>query len=316
MTGTLDPTTCKVVVLCGGTSGERKVSLASGKAVSEALKQVGFQVTVMDPAEKDTLKALVDSDYDVAFLALHGKGGEDGTIQGFLETVGLPYTGSGVYASALAMNKSKTKQTYKAVGLPTLPSLTLHQNERCSIEEIISELGDHCVIKVSEEGSSIGLYIAEGEEEIEQALDKAFGQSDEVLIEKFCKGRELTVGVIGNEVPTALPIIEIVPRNEFYDYDAKYSPGGSTHICPAELNGELTAKIRYCAEQAHKAIGCKGESRTDFLLEENGDFWMLETNTLPGMTETSLLPDAASKIGLSYQDLCAKLIRLALGVEK
>ena len=136
-----------------------------------------------------------------------------------------------------------------------------------------------------------------------------------MLVEKFCKGRELTVGVIGNDDPTALPIIEIVPRNEFYDYDAKYSPGGSSHICPAEIDEKIAAGIRSCAERAHKAIGCRGESRTDFLLEENGDYWMLETNTLPGMTSTSLLPDAASKTGLSYENLCKKLIELALGIE-
>ena len=137
----------------------------------------------------------------------------------------------------------------------------------------------------------------------------------QVLVEKYCKARELTVGVIGNANATALPIIEIVPRNEFYDFDAKYSPGGSTHICPAEIDESIAAKIRSCAEQAHKAIGCHGYSRTDFLLEENGDFWILETNTLPGMTATSLLPDAASKIGLSYEELCKKLIELAFDIE-
>lgn len=312
MTGTLDPTTCKVAVLCGGTSGERSVSLASGRAVSQALEESGFQVTTLDPAEKDSLKQLVDCDFDVAFLALHGKGGEDGTIQGFLETVGLPYTGSGVYASALAMNKSKTKQAYRDAGLPTLPALTLRKGDAYSIDDVVAQLGDHCVIKAAEEGSSIGLYIEEGSDDIAAAIEKAFELGDDVLVEKFCKGRELTVGVVGNGDPSALPIIEIVPRNEFYDFDAKYSPGGSTHICPAQLDGSLSERIRECAEKAHKAIGCKGESRTDFLLEENGDFWMLETNTLPGMTETSLLPDAASKIGLSYQDLCKKLIELAL----
>ena len=176
-------------------------------------------------------------------------------------------------------------------------------------------MGDHCVIKASKEGSSIGLYIEEGAFAIKEAIEKAFEHDDQVLVEKFCKGRELTVGVIGNENPTALPIIEIVPRNEFYDYDAKYSPGGSEHICPAEIDEKIAAEIRSCAEQAHKAIGCRGVSRTDFLLEENGDFWMLETNTLPGMTATSLLPDAASKIGLSYEDLCKKLIELALDIE-
>lgn len=315
MAEALNPTTCKVAVLRGGNSGEREVSLASGNAVAEALKTVGFQVTVLDPAEKKDLIDLVENDYDVAFLALHGRGGEDGTMQGFLETIGLPYTGSGVYASALAMSKCNAKQRYKEAGLPTLPSVTLSKGQDYSIDDIVEELGDHCVIKASKEGSSIGLYIEKGAEAIQDAIDKAFEHDDQVLVEKYCKGRELTVGVIGNADPTALPIIEIVPRNEFYDFDAKYSPGGSTHICPAEIDEGIAAKIRSCAEQAHKAIGCRGESRTDFLLEENGDFWILETNTLPGMTATSLLPDAASKIGLSYENLCKKLIDLALDIE-
>ena len=315
MAEALNPTTCKVAVLRGGKSGEREVSLASGEAVADALRNIGFQVTVLDPAEKEDLVDLVQNDYDVAFVALHGRGGEDGTMQGFLETIGLPYTGSGVYASALAMSKCNAKQCYRAAGLPTLPSVTLSKEEPYLIYDIVGELGDHCVIKESKEGSSIGLYIEEGAFAIKEAIEKAFEHDDQVLVEKFCKGRELTVGVIGNENPTALPIIEIVPRNEFYDYDAKYSPGGSEHICPAEIDEKIAAEIRSCAEQAHKAIGCRGVSRTDFLLEENGDFWMLETNTLPGMTATSLLPDAASKIGLSYEDLCKKLIELALDIE-
>lgn len=315
MAEALNPTTCKVAVLRGGNSGEREVSLASGEAVADALKKVGFQVTVLDPAEKKDLLDLIENDYDVAFLALHGRGGEDGTIQGFLETIGLPYTGSGVYASALAMSKCNAKQRYKEAGLPTLPSLTLSKKGGYSIDAVIEELGDHCVIKASKEGSSIGLFIAEGPEEIKTSIEKAFDHDDQVLVEKYCRGRELTVGVVGNEDPTVLPIIEIVPRNDFYDFDAKYSPGGSIHICPAEIDETLASAIRSCAGKAHEAIGCRGESRTDFLLEENGAFWILETNTLPGMTATSLLPDAASKIGLSYEDLCKKLIELALNIE-
>lgn len=312
MAGTLDPTTCKVALLSGGISGEREVSLASGKSVGEALRNTGYQVTILDPAEKNDLMKLIEGPFDVAFLVTHGKGGEDGTLQGFLETIKLPYTGSGVCASAIAMNKSKAKQVYCEAGLPTLPSVTLHKVEGYSLDDIIGKLGDHCVVKVAAEGSSIGLYIEEGRENIAAAIEKAFTQGEEVLVEKFCAGRELTVGVIGNDDPTALPIIEIVPRNEFYDYDAKYSPGGSTHICPAEIDEPIAAKIRSCAENAHKALGCRGVSRTDFILEENGDFWMLETNTLPGMTATSLLPDAASKVGMSYEELCTKLIELAL----
>lgn len=308
----IDPTRYSVAVLRGGNSGEREVSLASGTAVAKALREAGFSVDEFDPAQKTDLVRLIEGKYDVAFLALHGRGGEDGTMQGFMETIGLPYTGSGVCASALAMSKCRSKQVYLDAGLPTLPSVTLTSGESYSTDKIIDELGDHCVIKAAKEGSSIGLYIEQGKANIENAIQKAFEHDDQVLVEKYCKARELTVGVIGNEDPKALPIIEIVPKNDFYDFDAKYSPGGSQHICPAEIDAQTTASIQQCAEEAHRALGCCGYSRTDFLLEENGSFWILETNTLPGMTATSLLPDAASKIGLNYQQLCTKLIELAL----
>lgn len=307
-----DPKNCKVAVLRGGISGEREVSLKSGNAVAEALRAVGFQVVELDPAEKNDLMRLVQGDFDVAFLALHGRGGEDGTIQGFLETIGLPYTGSGVCASALAMSKCNSKQMYKAANLPTLPALTISKSDGYNIDAIVETLGTHCVVKASKEGSSIGLYIEEGADNIAEAIEKAFEHDDQVLVEKYCKARELTVGVLGNDDPKALPIIEIVPRNDFYDFDAKYSPGGSEHICPAEIEADLTNKIQRTAEAAHKTLGCHGYSRTDFLLEESGKFWILETNTLPGMTATSLLPDAASKVGLDYEQLCTKLIELAL----
>ncbi|MEE0846087.1 MAG: D-alanine--D-alanine ligase [Eggerthellaceae bacterium] len=312
MAGTIDPQQCKVALLRGGTSGEREVSLASGAAVAQALRDTGFRVTEFDPSIKKDLIALMQGDFDVAFLALHGRGGEDGTIQGFLETIALPYTGSGVCASALAMNKCKAKQIFRSAGLPTLPSVTLNRTDDYSIDEIVGKLGDHCVIKASKEGSSIGLYIEQGKAAIQEAIGKAFEHDDQVLVEKYCKARELTVGVIGNDHPHALPIIEIVPKNDFYDYEAKYAPGGSQHLCPAPIDEGLTASIQNTAEGAHKALGCHGYSRTDFLLEGNGAFWVLETNTLPGMTATSLLPDAASKIGMSYEQLCARLIELAL----
>lgn len=307
-----DVAACKIAVLCGGRSEEREVSLTSGKAVSESLKGAGLNVEVLDPANKEDLVKLIEGGYDVAFLCTHGRYGEDGTLQGFLEIARIPYTGSGVYASAVAMSKTKSKEVYHLNGLPTLPSMTLKKGEAYDLDGIIAELGDHCVIKAAKEGSSIGLFIEEGKESIGAAIGKAFGFDDEVLVERYCKGRELTVGVIGNDDPKALPIIEIVPKEGFYDYEAKYAPGGSKHLCPAPLDDDLAAKIQRCAEGAHIALGCSGESRTDFLLEEDGTFWMLETNTLPGMTETSLLPDAASKVGLSFSELCIKLIELAL----
>ncbi len=312
MSSVTNPSECKVAVLCGGRSREREVSLASGKSVSEALIKEGFEVSLLDPANREDLLKLIQEPFTVAFLCTHGKYGEDGVIQGFLELIDLPYTGSGVYASALAMNKAKSKETYRQNGIPTLPSISLQRDKAFTIQEIIDELGEHCVVKVATEGSSIGLYIVEGKEAIEEAITKAFESSEEVLVERYCKGREFTVGVLGNAETKALPIIEIIPKESFYGYESKYAPGGSQHICPAELDEEITAAMQKCAEAAHAALGCKGESRSDFLMEEDGTFWILETNTLPGMTETSLLPDAASKIGMTYGDLCRYLIDLAL----
>lgn len=307
-----NPADYKVALLCGGNSRESEVSLNSGKGAGKALAEAGFQVSTFNPANKEDLKALVDGDFDVAFLCLHGKGGEDGSIQGFLETIGLPYTGSHVCASAIAMNKSRAKTFYREAGIPTAASVTFTKAAPLSPEEIIAQVGERCVVKDTTEGSSFGLFIVEGAEELQKAIDEVFISSNEVLVEQFIKGRELTVAVVGNEDAQAFPIIEIVPQNEFYDFESKYAPGGSKHICPAEIDEAVAAEIRDRAVRAHRALGCSGVSRSDFLLEENGNSWILETNTLPGMTETSLLPDAARAAGISFSQLCTHFIELAL----
>lgn len=304
---------CRVALLAGGKSGEREVSLASGKGVHEALKEAGFTVTQLDPAEKEDLKRLIDGPFDVAFLCLHGKLGEDGTVQGFLETIGLPYIGSGVWSSALAMDKVKAKVYYEKHGIPTPPSVSLRARDAYDVEKIVAELGQHCVVKPGTEGSALGVFIVEGSQGVANAIEKAFEIDSEILIERYIKGTELTVAVLGTGTDVeALPIIEIVPKSDFYDYESKYAPGGSQHLCPAPLSEETTHVVQDLAVRAHCALGCEGVSRTDFILEENGSCWTLETNTIPGMTGTSLLPDAARVAGISFPELCTRLIGYAL----
>ncbi len=312
MSQVVEPNKCNVAILAGGSSGEREISLASGKGAQNALTEAGFNVTVLDPADKDDLKALIDNDFDVAFLCLHGRKGEDGVIQGFLETIGLPYTGSGVLSSALAMDKNEAKAIYERVQIKTPCSLTLLQGEPYDVDEIIDKVGEHCVVKAATEGSSLGVFIVEGAEELSKALVDVFEYDKAALVESYVSGIELTVAVLGSVDAYALPIIEIVPQNDSYDFESKYTPGGAQHICPARLSESVSEEIQESAVRAHKALGCTGISRSDFILDDEGNAWILETNTIPGMTETSLLPDAAAAMGLSFPEVCTLLIEDAL----
>lgn len=309
---TLNPADIKVALLAGGKSGEREISLASGAGSKAALEEAGFQVTQLDSAKKEDLVELLQGDYDVAFLVLHGKYGEDGTMQGFLELAGIPYTGPNVWSSATAMDKAKSKVLYELDGIPTPPSITVYGHDVPEASEVIAALGEHCVVKPGTAGSALGVFIVQGEQEITDAIEKALEYDDEVLVERYVSGTELTVAVLGNESPEALPVIQIVPQNEFYDFDSKYKPGGSQHICPAPLSEEQTRAVQELAVRAHKCLGCEGVSRTDVIMEDDGNFWVLETNTLPGMTATSLLPDAARVAGMSFPQLCTKLVEFAL----
>lgn len=312
MANCFDPRQCRVALLVGGKSGEREVSLASGEGVCEALVEAGFPVVKLDPAEKEDLKKLIDGPFDVAFICLHGKFGEDGALQGLLELLELPYIGSGIWSSATSIDKAKAKALYQAADIPTPRSVTLHRGDSFSVAAVISQLGEHCVVKAAKEGSTIGVFIAEGESAVSQAINDAFEFDTEVVVEQFVEGTELTVAVVGNKDARALPIIEIVPASGFYDYESKYAPGGSKHICPAPLSEETTKMIQQYAVKAHHALECSGVSRSDFILDAQGTSWILETNTIPGMTGTSLLPDAARAAGISFPDLCTQLIELAL----
>ena len=249
---------------------------------------------------------------DVAFLCLHGKMGEDGTVQGMLELFGIPYTCSHVQASAIAMDKAKSKIMYERAGVRTPRSLTLVDDEG-NAAKIREEIGVPCVIKPATEGSALGVEIINDDKDIELALQRVFEIDDVAIVEEFIKGTEVTVAILGNEETEPLPVIQIVPMlGEFYDFESKYADGGSKHICPAPIDEEITQELQRRAAAAHKALGCSGVSRSDFIIDETGEPWILETNTIPGMTATSLLPDAARAAGISFPELCTKLIEFAL----
>lgn len=308
------PAVTKVALLKGGTSGEREISLKSGAACADALREEGFDVVEIDTGQPGALQQIIDEKPTVAFLALHGKGGEDGCMQGFCELLSLPYTGSGVLASALAMDKERSKVIYDAVGLRTAPWVTIHAGEDHDANAIIDKLGNKVVVKAAHEGSSLGVYIVEGATDLEMAIGEALTFDSTVIVEKFVKGTETTVAVLGNDSLEALPVIEIVPQGDStsYDFTAKYAVGGSKHIIPARLDERTTAACQEAALRAHEALGCKGVSRTDIMVDEEGECWVIETNTLPGMTSTSLLPDTAGKVGISFGALCRLLVELAL----
>lgn len=308
----IDPKNINVALLAGGASGERDISIASGQGAREALEEAGFNVMTFDPVIRSDLRSLMDGNFDVAFLCLHGKYGEDGTVQGMLEVLGIPYTGSGVWSSALAIDKIRAKVFYRHYGIPTPDSITMYDKPTMSGAEVIEKVGSPCVVKPANEGSALGVHIVKTPEEVEEALKESFQHDREVLIETYIKGTELTVSVLGNDDPVALPVIKIVPQAEFYDFQSKYAPGGSQHICPAPLSPEETERVQKTALAAHKALGCRGVSRTDIIMDEQGKCWTLETNTVPGMTSTSLFPDAGRAAGYSFPELCTKLIELAL----
>jgi D-alanine-D-alanine ligase len=310
---TLDGGTIRrVAVLMGGRSAERAVSLNTGSQVAAALRARGFEVTEVDSGDVsfiDTLRVLAP---DVVFICLHGRFGEDGTVQGLLELLDLPYVGSGVLASALAMNKVMAKHLFVSVGMPTPEHVIARAGEPVSVEDVTAALGPKTVVKPANEGSSVGMSIVHDPSELPAALEKAFAHDPVVLIERFEDGVEVTIGVLGNDDPVALPTLEIVPENEFYDYDSKYVPGMSRHIIPAGVSEAARVECQRIAVAAHVALGCAGMSRADTIVTPDGRVLLLEVNTIPGMTATSLVPDAARAAGIEFPELCERLVGLAL----
>ena len=309
----------KVLVLAGGRSREREVSLRSGKAVAEALGSKGHEVTLWDLNEVSVGNIEAERP-EVVFLALHGKYGEDGTVQGLLDILDLPYTGPGVLASAMAMNKVLTKKLLAYEGLPTADFL-LYDFHGISVseadienvvKEIITELGIPVVVKPATEGSSIGTSIVKTEEALVGALRAALEYDREIVVEKFIDGVEVTAAVLGNDDPTVLPLIEIVAENEFYDYEAKYNPGMSHHIIPARISDRARQRAAELAREVYKVFRCRGFSRVDFIIDADDNPLVLEINTIPGMTAMSLFPDAARAAGMEFTELCERIVELAL----
>lgn len=302
-----------VALLAGGKSAEREVSLRSGQQVFEALNKDRYEVLRYDPRDDLPRLAQESNRIDVALIILHGRLGEDGTIQGLLECLGIPYQGSGVLGSALAMNKIISKQMYIQAGLPVAPFVVVDGNRPEDAVKVAGSLGFPVVVKPEHEGSSIGLSIVKSAEDLPRALEDAWRFDRRCLVEKFIDGIEITGSVIGNEDLQALPLIEIIPGEgfEFFDYQAKYTPGASREICPARLSPDLTARAQEYAKRAHLALHCRGYSRTDMIVSQD-EIYVLETNTIPGMTKTSLLPQAAAAAGISFSELLDRLIELAM----
>lgn len=307
----------RVAVLLGGTSSEREVSLRSGARVADALDREHYDVRTVDfTGELKPIMAL-KGHVDVVFLALHGPGGEDGRMQGLLDLLDIPYTGSGVLASAMAMHKGIAKTIYRQAGIPTPPGLTFQAFDSdtslaAQARQVREEIGLPCVVKPANEGSTIGISIVRAVNELEDALADAFCYDTEIVVEQFVDGIEISVPVLGTVDPRPLPAVEIVPGSGFYDYEAKYTPGATEEICPARISDTASAQAAAYAVRAHQALRCAGVSRTDMIVTGD-EVTVLETNTLPGMTETSLLPLSAATVGLSYAALVEFLLADALG---
>lgn len=295
----------KVAVLLGGWSAEREVSLKTGEAIYNALVRLGYEASKID-VDREVSKRLLEEQPDAAFIALHGRYGEDGTVQGLLELLEIPYPGSGVLASALAIDKIMTKRVFREENIPVAPDLILEKRNAKSTamvaNEVESHLGLPVIVKPSREGSTIGVAIVDKKDKMSEALKLAFSYDDTVLIEKFIIGKLLTVALIGR-LPQALPIIEIRAKKGFYDYEAKYTVGMTDYICPAEIGENLTHHIQKIATRAHQILGCEDVSRVDLILGDDGKVYILEVNTIPGMTETSLVPKAAAQAGISFENL-------------
>lgn len=335
----------KIAVLMGGTSAERDVSLASGLRIAQALRERGHSVVAIDttrgaldpgeeaaalaagvmqsaPPELEVLQHMGGTsltawrdtteqarDADVVFLALHGGQGEDGTVQALLDLTGVPYTGSGHLASALAMDKDLSKKLFAAAGVPT-PKWHMAP---VSVEVVERDLGFPVIVKPSKQGSTVGLSIVRKAAELDAAVAQAFKYDDEVMVEEFIPGRELTVGILGGE---ALPVGEIKPKHEIYDYECKYTKGMAEEEFPAKLTAAETAEVQRLALAAFFSLKLRGYARIDFRFNPEGQFYCLEANTLPGMTELSLIPQAAAACGIPFSELCERIVQIALSAAK
>jgi D-alanine-D-alanine ligase len=300
----------RIGVLMGGRSGEREISLRSGKNVMAALKRQGLKAAGIDVG-LDIAKKLTSLKIDVAFIILHGKYGEDGTIQGLLEMMDIPYTGSGVLASALAMHKGYSKKIFREQGIPTPEFIWADGNTdpAQSAQQAVDELGLPLIVKPLEEGSSIGVSIVKNQKDAVATFKKMHRKYGGLIAERFISGMNITTGILGcGKKVRALPILELVPKNEFYDFQAKYTKGMTEFIIPARLPGSLYRKAQETALAAHNALGCRGWSRVDAIVDRAGTSYILEVNTLPGMTDLSDLPAEAKVAGISYDEVVLEIL--------
>ena len=303
----------RIAVVYGGNSAEREVSLKSGAAIYKALDTSGFNVELIDTKDF-CLSDLVNKGIDRVFIALHGRGGEDGCLQGALEYMDIPYTGSGVLGSALSMDKIRSKQVYQAVNIPTAPFCIAEKNiyKQDDAQKIMAELGHKVMVKPANEGSSIGMAMAENADALDKALTAAFEYDEQVLVEAWITGPEYTVAILGNE---ALPAIHMETPREFYDYQAKYQSTTTQYHCPCGLTKEDELELQAIALSAFKATDAKGWGRVDVMRSEKNGWQVLEVNTVPGMTETSLVPKSAKEYGLSFNQLVVKVLELSIEVK-
>lgn len=301
----------KIGILCGGMSSEREVSLRSGKNCYEALKRLGYQNAEMIDVDRNIAKTLLDKKIEIAYIALHGKYGEDGCIQGLLEILQIPYTGSGVKASAVAMDKEFTKRILQTQSLPIIPSIVIKSFSELEDKEF--NLNYPLMIKPVSEGSSIGMKKVDNVRELESAVNDAEKYKTGIMLEEYLNGKSITVGVLDiNGKTIATPILEFRTKTEWYDFEAKYTEGMTQFILPAEINSELTKYIQDLSIKSHQAIEAKGMSRVDFVVTEEGKPFILEINTIPGMTDLSDLPAQSKTFGISYDELVKIILQSAL----
>jgi len=305
-----------IAIISGGWSRERDISIKSGNAVCNALDKYKYDITIYDPSNDLELLVKNRKSIGLAFILLHGRFGEDGCIQGFLNLLKIPFVGSDVTASAMSSNKKIAKDVYRLAGLNVIKDVTLQKGNDFSVDKIIDFLGQKTIVKPLSEGSSFGISICNNHKELLKGIETTFKYDNEIMIEKFINGREVTCCVLGNNSLDTLPIVEIIPNNshKFFDYEAKYTKGASREICPANLSSALSEKITQYAKTAHRALRCSVWSRTDMIIAGNKVF-ILETNTIPGMTENSLVPLASKAAGLSMPQLLDKLIDFSLEKE-
>ncbi|MDR3253399.1 MAG: D-alanine--D-alanine ligase [Endomicrobium sp.] len=293
----------KIGVLYGGFSSEREISIKSGKAVLNVLKKLQLNVCGID-VDRNVADKIIKEKIDIAYIMLHGPMGEDGTIQGMLEILGIPYTGCGVFANAAAMDKDISKKLFKYADILTPEWKMLKKFESAP------EMKNYpVVVKPLAQGSAIGLTIVKKASQFSAAAEKAFKYGEEIIIEKFIEGKEITVGVVNSK---ALPVIEIIPKGDFYDFKSKYEKGGSKHIIPARISEKAYKTAQNYAEKIYKIFKCKAICRVDMITDKNSKVWVLENNTIPGMTETSLIPDVGKTVGYDFKSLVLKILESAL----